>query len=184
MRSVLLSCGRFDTCRRSTLSCWRRTSISATSFVLGLKREAMIWRISRRNSIIKWQGYRVSAWRLAESNFRYTQVIQSAEEPAGEHRMLIVEGSKIVGAVFVGPPGAGKFIGTIIQLNMDIERVMADLRRGNWEALGRLVTGEAGANTQESLAQSFEPRRAVGPVVSDRSPTESLGPRSPRTAPA
>src|SRR5262249_22669534 len=47
--------------------------ISATSFVLGLKNEAMIWRISLRNSIIKWQGYRVSASRLAESNFRYTQ---------------------------------------------------------------------------------------------------------------
>src|SRR6266481_6283403 len=73
-RSVLLSCGRFDTCRRSTLSCWRRIRISATSFVLGLKSEAMIWRMSRRNSIIKWQGYRVSAWRLAESYFRYTQV--------------------------------------------------------------------------------------------------------------
>src|SRR5215475_10978774 len=65
--------GRFDTCRRSTLSCWRRTRISATSFVLRLKNEAMIWRISRTNSIIKWQGYRVSASRLAESNFRYTQ---------------------------------------------------------------------------------------------------------------
>src|SRR5262245_34462018 len=73
-RSVLLSCGRFDTCRRSTLSCWRRIRISATSFVLGLKNEAMIWRISRSNPIIKWQGYRVSASRLAESNFRYTQV--------------------------------------------------------------------------------------------------------------
>src|SRR5262245_48755807 len=72
-RSVLLSCGRFDTCRRSTLSCWRRIRISATSFVLGLKSEAMIWRVSRSNSIIKWQGYRVSASRLAESNFRYTQ---------------------------------------------------------------------------------------------------------------
>src|SRR5262249_1759562 len=31
----LVSCGRFDTCRRSTLSCWRSTRISATSFVLG-----------------------------------------------------------------------------------------------------------------------------------------------------
>src|SRR5262245_53775805 len=48
-RSVLLSCGRFDTCRRSTLSCWRRTRISATSFALGLKSEAMMWRISRSN---------------------------------------------------------------------------------------------------------------------------------------
>jgi len=70
---VLLSCGRLDTCRRSTMSCWRRIRISVTSFVLGLKSEAMIWRISRSNSIIKWQGYRVSASRLAESNFRYAQ---------------------------------------------------------------------------------------------------------------
>jgi hypothetical protein len=29
--------------------------------------------ISRSNSIIRWQGYRVSPSRLAESNFRYTQ---------------------------------------------------------------------------------------------------------------
>src|SRR5262249_29383380 len=41
----------------------------------------MIWRISRRNSIIKWQGYRVSASRLAESNFRYTK--QQAYNPYG-----------------------------------------------------------------------------------------------------
>src|SRR5258707_13849169 len=84
-RSVLLSCGRFDTCRRSTLSCWRRIRISATSFVLGLKSEAMIWRMSRRNSIIKWQGYRVSAWRLAESYFRYTQVESRCNLSTGSH---------------------------------------------------------------------------------------------------
>jgi hypothetical protein len=39
----------------------------------------MIWRMSRRNSIIKWQGYRVSAWRLAESYFRYTQARRCAQ---------------------------------------------------------------------------------------------------------
>src|SRR6267378_3194872 len=101
-RSVLLSCGRFDTCRRSTLSCWRRTSISATSFVLGLKSEAMIWRISRSNSIIKWQGYRVSASRLAESNFRYTQAKEVfkvadnlAANPAGG--LALVFGTEIQG---------------------------------------------------------------------------------------
>jgi urease alpha subunit len=32
-----------------------------------------MWRISRSNSIISWQDYRISASRLAESNFRYTQ---------------------------------------------------------------------------------------------------------------
>ena len=31
--------------------------------------------LPRRNSIIRWQGYRVSASRLAESNFRYTQLV-------------------------------------------------------------------------------------------------------------
>src|SRR6266566_5826001 len=71
-RSILLSCGRFDTCRRSTLSCWRRTRISASSFALDLKSEATMWRISWSNSIIRWQDYRVAALRLAESNFRHT----------------------------------------------------------------------------------------------------------------
>src|SRR5207245_1245340 len=77
--------------RRSTLSCWRRTSISATSFVLGLKSEAMIWRISRSNSIIKWQGYRVSASRLAESNFRYTQVAGVKDRVAQAAVFIVVE---------------------------------------------------------------------------------------------
>src|SRR5262245_12038624 len=89
-RSVLLSCGRFDTCRRSTLSCWRRIRISATSFVLGLKSEAMTWRISRSNSTIKWQGYRVSPSRLAESNFRYTQVVCGVVEVEDVPEMRIV----------------------------------------------------------------------------------------------
>jgi hypothetical protein len=34
--------------------------------------------VSRSNSIIKWQDYRVSASRLAESNFRYTQALKNA----------------------------------------------------------------------------------------------------------
>jgi hypothetical protein len=33
-----------------------------------------MWRMSRSNSIIRWQDYRVSASRLAESNFRYTHL--------------------------------------------------------------------------------------------------------------
>jgi len=43
---TLLSFGRFDTCRRSTLSCWRRTRISASSLALDLKSKAKMWRIS------------------------------------------------------------------------------------------------------------------------------------------
>jgi hypothetical protein len=84
------------------------------------------------------------------------EVIHSAEEPAHERRMLIVDGSRIVGAIFVGPPGVGKFIGTIIQSNPDITPVIADLRRGNWEALGRLATGEAAANADGRSGSSCE----------------------------
>src|SRR5262249_61868592 len=58
--------------RGTSLGCVRRIKFSATSFVPGLKNEVMIRRNRRRTSIIKWQGYRVSASRLAESNFRYT----------------------------------------------------------------------------------------------------------------
>src|SRR5207249_200242 len=52
--------------------------ISAASFALGLKSDVKMWRISRSNSIIRSQDYRVSASRLAESNFRYTHVHETA----------------------------------------------------------------------------------------------------------
>jgi hypothetical protein len=51
--------------------------LSETNLALGLKNDAMLWRISRSNSIIRWKGYRVSASRLAESNFRYAQASDS-----------------------------------------------------------------------------------------------------------
>src|SRR5438552_13729256 len=50
----------------------------------------MIWRISRRNSIIKWQGYRVSASRLAESNFRYTQASKPLDDAIAERLVTAV----------------------------------------------------------------------------------------------
>src|SRR5262249_2180729 len=59
----------------------------------------MIWRISRGNSIIKWQGYRVSASRLAESNFRYTHMVQLTQTRAVSTSLpvlcLIVVGRKL-----------------------------------------------------------------------------------------
>ena len=57
-----------------------------------------MWRMSRSNSIIRWQDYRVSASRLAESNFRYTQVwlhlrfplsLRLVEEMVPERRIVV-----------------------------------------------------------------------------------------------
>jgi hypothetical protein len=61
-----------SSCRMTT----RPDLMSLARNALGLKKEPMIWRISGRNSIIKWQGYRVSAPRLAESYFRYTHRVR------------------------------------------------------------------------------------------------------------
>ena len=82
--------------------------------------------------------------------------------------MLIVDGSKIVGAVFVGPPGVGKSIETIIQSNPDVTPVIADLRRGNWEALSRLThpngrgREEDGTGPSPRGSDSQQPREAEG----------------------
>src|SRR5262245_4238932 len=63
-------------------------SVNAASFALGLKNGAMMWTISRSSSIIRWQGYRVSASRLAESNFRYTQLLLDGEPATSPELML------------------------------------------------------------------------------------------------
>ena len=88
---------------------------------------------------LKVDGIDVKSFGLLKPARPGQEIIQSTEEPTQEHRMLIVDGSKIVGAVFVGPPGVGKSIETIIQSNPDVTPVIADLRRGNWEALSRLT---------------------------------------------
>src|SRR5262245_28609141 len=106
---------------------------------------------------LKVDGIDVKAFGLLKRTHPGQVVIQSADEPVNEHRMLIVDEARIVGAVFVGPPGAGKFIGTIIQSNRDITPVLSDLRRGNWEALGRLTTEQPAVlanKTDEKLASS------------------------------
>jgi hypothetical protein len=47
-----------------------------------LKSKARTLRISWSGPIIEWQDYRVFASRLAESNFRYTQVVALASAVA------------------------------------------------------------------------------------------------------
>ena len=120
-RSVLLSCGRFDTCRQSTVSCWRRTRISATSFALGLKSEAMMWKISRSNSIIRWQNYRVSASRLAESIFGTHTLLnlrQDAALPRAMPHVLVNEapGSRRIRASPVRNAFGGQVMGSTARL--------------------------------------------------------------------
>lgn len=88
---------------------------------------------------LKMDGIDVKGFGLTETTRDTQEVICSAEERADEHRLLIVENGRIAGAVFVGPPGIGKFIAPLVQKNPDLTPVLAELREGNWDALGRLL---------------------------------------------
>src|ERR1700726_3678613 len=68
-RSVLLRCGRFGVRRRSTLTCCRRTTFSASSVALALKREARIPRISLNRSVIRMRAYALRLLRLRRIEF-------------------------------------------------------------------------------------------------------------------
>jgi hypothetical protein len=60
---MLLRCGRFGACRRSTLTCCRSVKFSASNFALDLKHEAKIPRISWNRSFIRRQAYPVCSLR-------------------------------------------------------------------------------------------------------------------------
>ena len=91
---------------------------------------------------LKMDGIDVKGFGLTEPANDAQEVFRSAEDRADEHRLLIIDNGRIVGAVFVGPPGVGKFIGPVIQKNSDVTPVLAELRQGNWDALGRLLEEE------------------------------------------
>ncbi len=65
-------------------------------------------------------------------------MISDADEPDNIHRKIIVENGRIVGAIFVGPPGIGKHIGAAIQKNADLTPILDDLRKGQWDALAKV----------------------------------------------
>jgi hypothetical protein len=63
-----------------------------------LKKGRTMWRISRSNSIIRWQDYRVSASRLAESNFRYPQGqdrLKRSLMNSGSHPEAVLESGSV-----------------------------------------------------------------------------------------
>lgn len=92
---------------------------------------------------LKMDGIDVKGFGLTEPANETQQVFRSGEDRVDDHRQLIVENGRIVGAVFVGPPGVGKLIGPVLQKNPDVTPVLDELRAGNWDALGRLLDDAA-----------------------------------------
>lgn len=57
-------------------------------------------------------------------------------EPANEHRRLFIADGRIIGAVFVGPPGTGQDVGQAIQNKANLLGIVDRLKNKDWAALG------------------------------------------------
>src|SRR6266446_285865 len=87
-RSVLLRRGRFGACRRSTLTCWRRTRFSASSLALDLKSDPRTWRISLNKSIIRSQAYPVCSLRPSRIEFSLHTGLRTGSPPSPPPRLI------------------------------------------------------------------------------------------------
>ena len=65
------------------------------------------------------------------------EVIRAREDAPAWWRFVLRDG-RLVGAIVVGPPGAGRDFGRIIQPEADLSAVLNELRQGRIEALARL----------------------------------------------
>jgi nitrite reductase (NADH) large subunit len=92
---------------------------------------------------LKMDGIDVKGFGEVQPRSEAQEIIQHADEAGNEHRMLIVENGRIAGAVFVGPPGVGKHVASLIGQNPDLTPVLGDLRQGRWDALETLLDGGA-----------------------------------------
>jgi len=88
---------------------------------------------------LKLEGIDVRGFGLTEPAGDTQEVIGNDDGDDSIHRKLILENGKLVGAVFVGPPGTGKHIATAINNGTAIGPVLDELRKGNWERLAELV---------------------------------------------
>jgi NADPH-dependent 2,4-dienoyl-CoA reductase/sulfur reductase-like enzyme/ferredoxin len=88
---------------------------------------------------LKLDGIDVKGFGLTEPAGDQHEVIGADESQDAVHRKLIVENGKLVGAVFVGPPGTGKSIAAAINNGVPIGPVLDDLRQGKWDKLAGLV---------------------------------------------
>lgn len=65
-------------------------------------------------------------------------MIQGDDETANTHRRLAIKDGRIMGAVFVGPPGTAKDLPAAINSKADLTPIMDRLRKGDWAVMGDL----------------------------------------------
>ncbi|MEM5471887.1 FAD-dependent oxidoreductase [Hoeflea sp. AS60] len=88
---------------------------------------------------LKMDGIDVKGYGAIAAEGPNQEAIVAPSQGENEHRLLVVEDGKIVGAVFVGPSGTGKHVTELIDQRPDLGPVLDDLRRGDWSVLGRVL---------------------------------------------
>jgi len=87
---------------------------------------------------LKVDGVDVMSFGRIEIDNKGQEQIADDDEQDHERKMLIVDDGKIIGAVFVGPPGTSRDVGPVIQKNADVSAIMEQLRTGDWSSLKTL----------------------------------------------
>lgn len=106
----------------------------ASAAVFGIARKAF-----PRPSLVslKMEGIDVKGFGIKEAG-EGVEEICDPDEPDSIHRRLFVSEGRIVGAVFVGPPGTGKDAALAIQSGASVEPILDRLRAYDWQALSEI----------------------------------------------
>jgi len=88
---------------------------------------------------LKFDGIDVKGYGLTDPAGDQHEVIGGEEGEDSVHRKIIVQDGKLVGAVFVGPPGTGKLIASCINNGTPVAPVLDELRQGRWQSLEKLA---------------------------------------------
>lgn len=83
---------------------------------------------------LKMEGIDVKGFGVKQAGDGIEEIVDP-NEGDNIRRRLFVQSGKIVGAVFVGPPGTGKQVATAIQTNADVTPILERLRAFEWDAL-------------------------------------------------
>jgi NADPH-dependent 2,4-dienoyl-CoA reductase/sulfur reductase-like enzyme/ferredoxin len=88
---------------------------------------------------LKMDGIDVKSFGIIAPSEPTHELIVDAADSENEHRLVVVEGGRLLGALVVGPPGTGKHVAEIIERRPDLTPVVCNLRAGNWSALHELA---------------------------------------------
>jgi nitrite reductase (NADH) large subunit len=93
------------------------------------------------NSVVnlKMDGIDVKSFGIISPADATHELIADAADNDDEHRLVVVEGGRLVGALVVGPPGTGRHVAEIIEQRPDLTAVIGSLREGNWDSLAPLA---------------------------------------------